>query len=70
MGPNNGAGGAEATTGVVELEQLKAGGVLFSLASNTPSIPWHRMEWPAVHKLGLIILTLFRKKLLLPLLFT
>lgn len=66
--PSGGAGRGDGNNGAgfELLEQVGKGSVLvlwFSgiiVASTTPSMPWHLMEDPAVHTLGLTIRTLFR----------
>ena len=62
---HDGAEGAAAGIGLDPLEHVGGGRsvVLCSgtiVACTTPSMPWHLIEDPAVHILGLIILTLFR----------
>lgn len=69
----DGAGDVAPATGGLELLEEEDEGevVLFSgidVGSKTPSMPWHRMEDPAVQIFRLMILTLLREKFLLPLL--
>jgi hypothetical protein len=69
----DGAGDVAPATGGLELLEQEDEGevVLFSgieIGSKTPSMPWQRMEDPAVQIFGLMILTLLREKFLLPLL--
>lgn len=69
------AGGVGAIAGGAGVELLKQAAEgeaiaveLLTAIDRTPSMPWHRMEEPAVHMFGLMSFTLLRKKLLLPLL--
>jgi len=62
---SDGLGGVATIAGLVLLEQAGKGCLSVS-TSSTPSMPWHLIEDPAVHRSGLEILTLLRKKLFLP----